>query len=423
MTKTDQLPLDADDIGRAYDQAGFDALSDTQLFDLAARAIAVPRQSPANSFVLHAPLELMARRLLLPLVPPSERRSVRERMLWVAAKYQAADMPIEAPRTCEFATLDVARRALLDAIENGDLETADAAASWHVEHGPTSEVVRLAEPTLPLLAAAGHAPIALYLLHRVSTTSRSPLALIRPLVRELARAPQPRVTWTDSFAAPDGTESALSAALARTPRLGLPGNDFIFPLVHQVDANNVASGLIGSTLPRDPNHAASATLRVAAHSMLQDDPAFTPYGWTHCLTLPQAILELLPWFTDHGRAAAVAATYVVAFRAGESRADLDLQWIPEPVADGLIKSLRVNPASAAAAWYHASEQEVANALPVLVGRAASHEDAHFAKYTLACLAAAARDPGARRLYLAAAASLAAWWATDGLDVSGFDDDR
>ena len=50
------------------------------------------------------------------------------------------------------------------------------------------------------------------------------------------------------------------------------------------------------------------------------------------------------------------------------------------------------------------------ALPELIGRAAIHEDAHFAKYTLACLAAAERDRPQRSLYLAAAASLAAWWA-------------
>jgi hypothetical protein len=39
------------------------------------------------------------------------------------------------------------------------------------------------------------------------------------------------------------------------------------------------------------------------------------------------------------------------------------------------------------------------------------------KYTLACLDAAADDPDQRRLYLASAASLSAWWAgqpSDGL---------
>ena len=39
-----------------------------------------------------------------------------------------------------------------------------------------------------------------------------------------------------------------------------------------------------------------------------------------------------------------------------------------------------------------------------------HHDAHFVKYTLACLHASDADPQSRRLYLAAAASLAGWWA-------------
>ena len=69
-----------------------------------------------------------------------------------------------------------------------------------------------------------------------------------------------------------------------------------------------------------------------------------------------------------------------------------------------------NPAVAASSWYHASDAMLEQALPELIGRAAIHEDAHVAKYTLACLAAAERDRAQRSLYLAAAASLAAWWA-------------
>ena len=46
----------------------------------------------------------------------------------------------------------------------------------------------------------------------------------------------------------------------------------------------------------------------------------------------------------------------------------------------------------------------------LATRAALHHDAHLVKYTLACFDAATADPGRRRLYLSAAASLSAWWA-------------
>ena len=61
--------------------------------------------------------------------------------------------------------------------------------------------------------------------------------------------------------------------------------------------------------------------------------------------------------------------------------------------------------------FHASDGERDAIVPELAARAASHEDAHLAKYTLACFDAAAADPEQRRLYLAAAAYLGAWWAT------------
>ena len=49
-------------------------------------------------------------------------------------------------------------------------------------------------------------------------------------------------------------------------------------------------------------------------------------------------------------------------------------------------------------------------MTVLATNAALHHDAHLVKYTLACFDAAEADPPQRRLYLAAAASLAGYWA-------------
>ena len=58
--------------------------------------------------------------------------------------------------------------------------------------------------------------------------------------------------------------------------------------------------------------------RAAAQSMLQDDPRRPrAYGWSHRPSLPHAIFEIMPWLADRQRAAAVAATYVVGFRAAE----------------------------------------------------------------------------------------------------------
>jgi hypothetical protein len=101
---------------------------------------------------------------------------------------------------------------------------------------------------------------------------------------------------------------------------------------------------------------------------------------------------------------------VIAFRAAQGARDLDPAWEPERVSATLHEALDADPPTAAGAMFHASEAEREAAVPELAARAAAHEDAHLAKYTLACLDAAAADPAQRRLYLAAAAYLRAWWA-------------
>ncbi|HEY1278048.1 MAG TPA: hypothetical protein VGF22_00150, partial [Acidimicrobiales bacterium] len=356
------------------------------------------------------PLELMARRLLLPLVPAPVRRSARKRLLWVAARYEQAGEPVTAREPAGYGSVAASGTALIAGIDAGDLEAVDGAASHFLRYATLDQVMALAEPTIDLVSAAGHAPIGFFLASRLATTSRSAVMLLRPTLRELARAPELRLRWVADAGAADGDEPSLTRALAATPRLGLPGNDFIFPIVHQVDGSGIAPRLLRGAIPADVTAAATATLRVAVLSMLQDDPAFAPYGWTHCLSLPHAIFEIMPWLVDRHRAAAVAATYVVGFRAAEGARLVDPDWVPEPTSTSLIDALEAEPAVAASSWYHASDAALEHAVPELIGRAAVHEDAHVAKYTLACLATAERDRARRPLYLAAAASLAAWWS-------------
>ena len=339
------LHIDPDDIHDEYDRAGFDDLSDARLFDRAAGVVSLPRQEEANSFVLHAPLELMARRLLLPLVPPRLRRAARERLIWVAARYEQAGEPVEPARQ---GPLRVARRRTARAARRTRRRRPRPGrrrASQFLDDATVDEVMTLAEPTIDMLSAAGHAPIGFFLASRLATTSRAALRLLRPTLRELARSPGLRVRWVGEADAPTGDQASLTRALARTPQLGLPGNDYIFPIVHQVDAGGLARDLFTDSIPADVTAAARATLRVAAHSMLQDDPAFAPYGWTHCLSLPHAIFEIMPWLADRQRAAAVAATYVVGFRAAESAHPIDPDWAPEPTSTNLLDALDDDPPS------------------------------------------------------------------------------
>src|SRR5262245_44263296 len=74
---------------------GLDRLSDDELFTHAAEVIAVPRAAPATSFVLHAPLELLARRALLQYVAPGAREAARRRVAWIAASFAAAGPAME----------------------------------------------------------------------------------------------------------------------------------------------------------------------------------------------------------------------------------------------------------------------------------------------------------------------------------------
>ncbi len=190
-----------------------------------------------------------------------------------------------------------------------------------------------------------------------------------------------------------GREAAdLAAALAAVPRLGRPGSDFIYPLMSQ--AERVAPGLLGGVLDIDPRDAARTLSRVAAWSMLNDDPGQAPYGWSHCLTMPQAVMALAGRGVEPRTAVAVAATFVVGFRAAHGvqplgSLDDDATGDAVPAAIG-------------------GRREVPK-VEELAGFAALHDDAHLVKYTLACIHAADDDPAWGPVYLHAAAFLADWW--------------
>src|SRR6478672_5519079 len=147
-------------------------LTDAQLFDRAASTVSVPRRDAANSFVLHAPLELMARQMLLPFVPEHFRGAVRERIAGVAASYEQVGQPVEPPRRRTFPSIDAAREALLHSLAESDLDGVDSAAVSFLDLATVDEVMTLADPTIESLAAAGHAPIGLFLASRLATTNR-----------------------------------------------------------------------------------------------------------------------------------------------------------------------------------------------------------------------------------------------------------
>lgn len=352
--------------------------------DLAAAAdtIAVPKAAPADSFVLHAPLELQARVGLLAHVPPDRRDEAWAMIGRLADTYARAGEAVRDPVPTEGDPVLLAE-VLAGALLEGDVDATDAlAASLLARVTPAEAAGLLAGRVVTSLAAAGHAPIGFALGSRVRPVL--PATLLRGALRGIAQHPDWQVRWHVTHR-DHGDAGLLHDALRATPRLGVPGSDFIFPLMSQVQDSGVAERLLAPVLAdRFDVVAAGRTLtRAAAWSMVHDDPAHAPYGWSHALTMPQAVMALAGAGVSPRVSLAVAATFLVGFRAAFAVVDLPDVMQPGSAPD-------------------ASPSELATA-------ASLHDDAHLVKYTLACLHAADDDPTYRPLYLSAAHHLVTWW--------------
>lgn len=401
------------DVVEAYAARGLARLSDAEICGGVAALLAAPKRAAADSFILHAALELLARAALLPLVHPAARERARQRLVWLGAAYEAAGAAVAEPAARSYGDAGAAVAELLQAIDAGELDDADAAAAWLAAALSPRELARaLADDFVPRLGAAGHGPILLYQLPRVAPRGGAAARCLRGLVRELAREPDGKLTWhrrRDPAAAATGD---LVERLLRPRSPGDPGSDFIYPTMSLVERSGLAAEVLdGPTRSRDAARTALVLSHVAAWSMLQDDPARAPYGWSHCLSMPQGVLGIADSCSDPSDAIAVAATFALGFRATLGKVALDPGWRPErPDRADPDGALGGSPAEAAAVVWHAAPERVPALVAALATRAAIHPDAHLAKYTLACFDAAASDPEASRLHLAAAAFLAAWWS-------------
>lgn len=399
-----------------HPQSDVDTDSDAQLLARVAATVQEPRDRPADSFVLHAPLELAARAALLRWVDEPRREAARARIVDIATQWEAFAPSVSAPRSVPD-NLESATNQLVAALAAGDAEAADGAALALGRLGALGELAsRVGDAILTSTAAAGHAPIFLYQMPRVAPRRELPGELLRPLARELSRFPDWRIGWVDHWrASPDGDARAFFDALLDTPCLGPGDSDFVHPTMMRVDGSGIAADVVGATIPpSDPTGAARAMLRVAALSMLHEPDTHAAYGWSHCLTMPQAVLGIAPHLRDPARALAVAATFVVGFRASEGSGPVPAVYAPRRPdgieSGGWREALGAGSKVAAAAVWHAPEAERMAIWSELAARAATHPDAHLAKYTLACLDAAEFDRGAAALYLAAAANLVAVWS-------------
>ncbi len=392
--------------------------SDAYLTGIAAEQIAVPRDAPANSFVLHAPLELLARTALLPYVDATFREQARERITEVVRTFTSFEPAAYPARRRTFDRVDEAVGHLSDAMDANDLDAADEAADWLGTHlTPVELSTALADLIIGSLAAAAHAPIFLWLAPRVSPRWNLTGRLLRPLVRELTRNSSMKLHWVDQrhttpAAAREATGADMTAALASTPKLGEGPNNFIFPTMSRVDTAALAPALLGPVCgPGEITARGRAVMRAAAWSMLSEPTTHAPYGWSHALTMSQAAIGIGGSCVDPTRALATAATYVFGFRASLATEPLVEGFEPHRFDGSLSEAFAAGSDAAAAAAWHFPGERRAELVTYLANRAAIHPDAHQVKYTLACLDAMGDDPHAARLYVAAAARLVGYWAS------------
>jgi hypothetical protein len=391
--------------------------SDSALIALVAHTIAAPKTSDhPNSFVLHAPLELLARIALLPMVETQARSAARRRIVSIAMRYAHAGDEVTFERI-SFESVESARQALIDAFAVGDQALAHNALSDLIARLPAHSLrSMLVDRIAPMQGAAAHAPILLAELARCAGRIDEASALLLAPLHYVLLHHQSRLDWFENKIHENNAtdvEGAANSLLALMKILSCPPaiDASSTSISAQIGAANEA--LRGDTAfanllqQATLDGAEKLLLRTAVHSMLQDDPKHAPYGWTHCLTLPLALLTNMDASRAPRTLATLAATHVYAYRATMGRTSLDFAWKPEPPVHREL--IAATPSQAASIAFHAQPDDQSELRIELATFAATHRDAHLAKYTLACFDASARDPECASLYLAAAAYLGAWW--------------
>jgi hypothetical protein len=401
--------FDSPHTGDAWKRCALAALPDDQLIQAAIAAITPPKIARPSSFVLHAPLELMARVALLPHVRPDAQLQARRQIAALAVRYIHAGPSVEPPKITH-AQIDTALLALIDSLHCGDVDGVDSALLFLT---PRLSIFALRKALIdeiaPLLGAAGHAPILLASLARSSHANAG--GLVRAPLRTLAASPELRLSW---FNANNENveqrkpidERTLFSRLVAPPHV-VSSSKFIAPMAMAVEQRGDAARLLSeATQDLSAQQAEQTLLRVAAYSMLQDDPTEAPYGWTHCLSLPQGLLRNADASSNHRVLIGAAAMHVLANRAISGKVAINADAPPKTSRLALDDA---DPATAASIAFHTPIERRKEIMTALATYASTHQDAHLAKYTLACFEAATNDPDAAPLFMAAAAYLGAWW--------------
>ena len=169
----------------------------------------------------------------------------------------------------------------------------------------------------------------------------------------------------------------LAAPTGQTTGGGMRG------LITSGEATGNADALFADFIRHDlSNEQIDAAFRAAArlaHSMLQHDTSFAKFGWSHCLTLPQAACGLSSLNLNRKLALAATLVWTTAYRSVLTNRDLDFAWAPEKLAGSasVLESLQTSPTAAAARVWHADPSERSAIKQTLATQASIRTDQHL----------------------------------------------
>ncbi len=412
-----------DRIVDSYQKRKLDSLSDAELLGAAVQVIGKPKLE-LDSFLVHAPLEVMARHSLLPLVSPGDRDLARIQIVATAAHYEAESETAPVPgRKLAPMSAAAAMAELRRALQEGDVELADVlCVRLAKDCGLGSMLDSIADVSLRTLTGAAHTHIGLMLMARIwNEVGPAALNLARAGLRMIAQAPQLNLRPVTRHITLQDLEKELEARLRKVP--ALPGGSLsrgVHGIIQAAEEAGLADGVIGDALLSSEDregceNALRTVCRISAYSMLADKQEHAKYGWTHCLTMPQAAWALTRFLSARSfiaQAAHSAATWVIGIRAALGNGNLNLSPELQPAAMELSEALVHSPAAAASMAWFASAEQRPEVVRTLATEAAIRNDAHLVKYAFACLDAAGQDPSHAHLFHAAAAYLCSIWCLE-----------
>ena len=362
--------------------------------------------SGLSSLEIHAPLEVMARYSLLPLVDAPRRPSARRNIAKAAQDFA-----------------NVAQPPVSEADETPDFTDADdwTDAPWPTVGRSLGEAIRrprhlraLAERVLQQVGGAGHGQI---LLHHILDADPHVRRKLLPHMQMFVRAfgedqstaggaviPQVRPLLRASSGAIDKFLGGIPRSSVDTPHTGIRG---VMARGQGVEVAEVGDSADGTPL------GAAGTACVAAARMMLTAKTDMEYGWSHCLTLSESA-----WgFADRGDedvGAVVALSYVAGFVSalgfpGWSSLVPDASTSATGIGAFRQALASASPEDAVAICLGASEEAAREAWGEVISQASGLEDAHLVKYVHSCFRSAARKPETERVFLAAATRLLARW--------------